>query len=64
MTGAGDSVNAGLIYSLKNNFSTEKMLRFAVACGNANILSEIPGKLEIEMVNSLLSDIKVKKISS
>jgi 1-phosphofructokinase len=64
MTGAGDSVNAGLIYALKNNFSTEKRLKFAIACGNANILSEIPGKFEIEMVNSLLPDIKVQKIDS
>lgn len=63
-TGAGDSVNAGLVYGLKKNYSIKKRLRFAIACGNANILSEIPGKFEIEMVNSLLSDIKVKKISS
>jgi len=63
-TGAGDSVNAGLIYSLKNNFGIEKRLKFTIACGNANILSKIPGKFEIKTVNSLISDIKVKKISS
>lgn len=63
-TGAGDSVNAGLIYGLKKNYSIKKKLKFAIACGNANILSEIPGKFEIEMVNSLLPDIKVNKISS
>ncbi len=62
-TGAGDSVNAGLIYSLKKNYSIEERLKFATACGNANILSKIPGKFEVKTVNSLISDIKVKKIS-
>ncbi len=64
MTGAGDSVNAGLLYGLLKNYSIQKKLKFAVACGSANILSKIPGKFEMEMVNSLLPDIKVKKISS
>jgi len=64
ITGAGDSVNAGLIYGLIKNYTIEKKLKFAAACGNANILSEIPGKFEMKMVNRILPDIKVKKISS
>ena len=63
-TGAGDSVNAGLIYGIIKNYDIEKKLKFAIACGNANIFNEIPGKFEMEMVNRLLPDIKVKKINS
>ena len=63
-TGAGDSVNAGLIYGLIKNYNIEEKLKFAIACGNANIFNEIPGKFEMEMVYELLPDVKVKKISS
>jgi 1-phosphofructokinase family hexose kinase len=62
-TGAGDCVNAGLIYALKNNFEIEERLKFAVSCGNANILSEIPGRFEISQVYDLIPNIKVQKLS-
>ncbi len=64
ITGAGDSVNAGLIYGLIKNYTIEKKLKFATACGNANILSATPGKFEMKMVNKILPDIKVNKIRS
>jgi len=60
--GAGDCVNAGLIYALKNNFKIEERLKFSVSCGNANILSEIPGKFEISQMYGLIPNIKVQKL--
>jgi 1-phosphofructokinase family hexose kinase len=59
-TGSGDAVNAGLIYSLKNDYNLEKRLAFAVACGNANILSEIPGKFNPGIARDLAQDIRIR----
>lgn len=60
-TGAGDSVNAGLIHALSEGLDIEEMLRLAVACGNANILSEVPGKIDRDTVMELASKIIVTK---
>jgi 1-phosphofructokinase family hexose kinase len=60
-TGAGDSVNAGIIYSLEKGLSLEEMLRFAVACGNANILNRTPGMLDRETVYDIAGKVKVVK---
>ncbi|HSQ46087.1 MAG TPA: 1-phosphofructokinase family hexose kinase [Lutibacter sp.] len=38
--GAGDSMVAGLIYGIQNNFPPEKMLKYGVACGVATTMSE------------------------
>ena len=38
--GAGDSMVAGLIYGIRNDFTVEKMLRYGVACGSATTMSE------------------------
>ena len=62
-TGAGDAVNAGLVYGLQNNYSKEEMLKFAIACGDANILSEIPGFFEMQKVHDLMPFIKTKRIN-
>ena len=62
-TGSGDSVNAGIIYSLLNNYTIEDMLRFSVACGNANILTSIPGKIEKSRVMDIVPAVKIKKLS-
>lgn len=38
--GAGDSMVAGLIYAIKNNFSLKDILKWGVACGVATTMSE------------------------
>lgn len=38
--GAGDSMVAGLIYSIRHDYSPQKMLKFGVACGVATTMSE------------------------
>ena len=53
-TGAGDAVKAGLIFALQRDYGIKERLRFAVACGNANILTETPGEIEIKTVNEIV----------
>lgn len=38
--GAGDSMVAGLIYGIQNNFPPEKILKYGVACGVATTMTE------------------------
>lgn len=38
--GAGDSMVAGLIFGIQNNFPPEKILKYGVACGVATAMSE------------------------
>ena len=60
-TGAGDAVNAGLMFALQKGYRTEERLKFAVACGNANILNKIPGKIDFKTVQELVPMIIVEK---
>jgi 1-phosphofructokinase family hexose kinase len=60
-TGSGDSVNAGIIYALLNGYAVEDMLKFSVACGNVNIMTRIPGMLDIVRVNEIASLVTVRK---
>ncbi len=62
-TGAGDSVNAGIVHALQKDYSTADMLKLAVACGNANILSKIPGRFEIQQVKEIKDRIKLIRTS-
>ena len=54
-TGAGDSLVAGLVYSLSQNSKLEDAVRFGAACGAAT--ASLPGTElgSLEMVNSLLA---------
>ncbi len=58
-TGSGDAVNAGLIYGVLKSYGVEEMLKFAIACGDANIVNEIPGSFEMKKVHKLLQSIKI-----
>ncbi|MDD3722232.1 MAG: 1-phosphofructokinase family hexose kinase [Lutibacter sp.] len=55
--GAGDSMVAGLIFGIQNNFTPEKILRWGVACGVAATMSEgtnLGSKENIETVLKLM----------
>lgn len=54
-TGAGDSLVAGMVYSLSQNNKLEDAVRFGAACGAAT--ASLPGTElgSLEMVNSLLA---------
>ena len=43
--GCGDSVLAGLAFAAANNLSFERGLALAVACGTANCLAALPGRV-------------------
>jgi 1-phosphofructokinase family hexose kinase len=61
-TGCGDSVDAGIIYSILKGFNAENTLRFSVACGVANLLNNIPGFIEIDKINELMDKVVVNKL--
>jgi 6-phosphofructokinase 2 len=55
--GAGDSMVAGLIFGIQNNFPPEKILEWGVACGVATTMSEgttLGTKENIDLVLKLL----------
>jgi 1-phosphofructokinase family hexose kinase len=60
-TGAGDAVNAGLVYAIQNKLSLEDRLKFSVACGNANILNDTPGRIKLETVQDIAARVTVIK---
>lgn len=53
--GSGDSMVAGFMYALKNNYSLEDAFKFSVSCGSATAFSEELGtKEEINKIYNLL----------
>lgn len=55
--GAGDSLVAGLVYGIKNNFSPQEMLKFGVACGAATTMSEGTDLASQESINFVLDQL-------
>jgi 1-phosphofructokinase len=60
--GAGDTMVAGLIYSLINKFDPEKTLKFATACGAAAVTLPGTTACSLEEANSYFDKVKVTKI--
>ena len=57
--GAGDSMVAGLIYAIQNNYPEELMLKWGTACGVATTMSEGTGlanKENIDKVFTMIND--------
>ena len=52
--GCGDTTLAGFAYTATNGLSGEEALRFAAACGSANCLAELEGRISLSDVQSLL----------
>ena len=59
--GAGDSMVAGLIYSIINNCSPEIMLKWGVACGVAATMSEGTGLAHKVDIDSIFKILETKK---
>ncbi len=53
-TGSGDSVDAGLVYSILNRCSVKDTLKFSVSCGSANLLNDTPGQIQLNEVKRLI----------
>ena len=58
--GCGDAMIAGIALSLLHSYETEDLLRMAVACGAANLLSKGPGVVAPDDVQNLFSQAVVK----
>ncbi|MDO9275570.1 MAG: 1-phosphofructokinase family hexose kinase [Lutibacter sp.] len=56
--GAGDSMVAGLLYGIQNNFPPEKILKWGVACGVATTMSEGTGLGTKENIDKVLELMK------
>ena len=56
--GAGDSMVAGLIFGIQNNFPPEKILKWGVACGVATTMSEGTNLGSKENIDSVLKLMK------
>lgn len=59
--GAGDSMVAALVYSLINNYSDEKTLEFANACGAASVSLEGTEACTLLDVDKMLEKVKIQK---
>jgi len=60
--GCGDSLVAGFIYALKNNFSFEKSVRFAVAIGSADVLTLTSGEISKKDIKKILPKILLRRL--
>ncbi|MHB1146029.1 MAG: 1-phosphofructokinase family hexose kinase [Lutibacter sp.] len=56
--GAGDSMVAGLLYGIQNNFPSEKILKWGVACGVATTMSDGTGLATKENIDKVLELMK------
>jgi 1-phosphofructokinase family hexose kinase len=60
--GSGDSFLAGLAIARLQGRPVEAALAMAVACGTANTLTELPGRLDKAVVERLLAQVKCERI--
>lgn len=60
--GSGDSFLAGLAVARLRGESIEQALRQAIACGAANALTPLPGRVDLAAVETLLPQINLTRI--
>ena len=60
--GSGDATIAGFAFAASRNFEPPDMLRFAVACGAANVLADLPGRVRLHDVERLRGQVKVQSL--
>jgi 1-phosphofructokinase family hexose kinase len=58
--GCGDSALAGLSLAAATNLSFEQSLAFAVACGSANCLAPLPGRIAREDVSRVKQGVQIE----
>jgi 1-phosphofructokinase family hexose kinase len=59
--GCGDATLAGFAYASLQERTGEECLRFAAACGAANCLAELPGRISLDDVRSLLPRVEIAR---
>lgn len=62
--GSGDAYVAGLAVALQRKLDIVEIIRFASACGTANVMEKESGFVRKEQVEALMEKVIIKKISS
>ncbi len=60
--GSGDAALAGFAVAFLQGFTGEKAIRLAAACGAANCLAQLPGRISRETVESLIPQVEVARL--
>lgn len=60
--GAGDAMVAGFIYAIENNLTDCEVLKLAVACGTAKVMTEGTKIPEIDIIREISKDIEVESL--
>jgi fructose-1-phosphate kinase PfkB-like protein len=60
--GCGDTTLAGFAYAALHGLAGEEALRFATACGAANCLAELEGRISPNDVQSLIPKVSIKSL--
>ncbi len=58
--GAGDAMVAGLIYAVENDFTDGEVLKLAVACGTAKVITDGTKIPKIDVIREISKDIVVE----
>lgn len=61
--GSGDAALAGFAWASLQGFTGEKVIRLAAACGGANCLAELPGRISRGTVESLIPQVEVAPLT-
>ena len=60
--GCGDATLAGFAHAALSKMAGADAVRFAAACGSANCLAKLPGRVSVNDVQSLLPQIDVQRL--
>jgi fructose-1-phosphate kinase PfkB-like protein len=60
--GSGDAVLAGLAFTTSNGLPFEQSLAFAVACGAANCLATLPGRIMRDDVSRIEQGVAIERL--
>ncbi|HEX3818344.1 MAG TPA: 1-phosphofructokinase family hexose kinase [Chthoniobacterales bacterium] len=60
--GSGDATIAGFAFAASQNLGPEDTLRLAVACGAANVLADLPGRVRMHDVERLRDQVQVQAL--
>jgi len=59
--GCGDVTLAGFAYASQQGWQGERAVRFATACGAANCLAQLEGRIDVKDVEALISQVRVTR---
>ena len=60
--GSGDATIAGFAFAASQNLEPAETLRLAVACGAANVLADLPGRVRLHDVERLRDQVQVQAL--